>query len=145
MRRHQLTDQDVTAAVEAVLEQAAIDGRAATVSALASRLQVNRQTIYRDFPLHASGLLERDKARCGHQPVGTVRLSGLDDRQTIARLRREKEDLLRHVRIYEDHIRRLTLENADLAEHLGNSGNVIRLDHHRRPAHSPSNPPEGAS
>lgn len=38
--------------------------------------------------------------------------------QTIARLRAEKENLTRHLHIYEDHIRRLTLESEALGAAL---------------------------
>ncbi|MDX3681907.1 hypothetical protein, partial [Streptomyces scabiei] len=109
MRRHELTLQAVDAAVEALLEDAA-DGPRATVSALARRLNVPRQTLYRDFPDQITRL-QTEAARSATQP----RARNTDkDQQTIARLRAEKENLTRHLYIYEDHIRRLTLENEAL-------------------------------
>jgi len=109
MRRHELTPQAVDAAVEALLEDTA-DGPRATVSALARCLNVPRQTLYRDFPDQITRL-QTEAARPGTQP----RPRNTDkDQQTIARLRAEKENLTRHLHIYEDHIRRLTLENEAL-------------------------------
>lgn len=49
MRRHNLTPQAVEAVIDTLLREAE-EGQRATVSALARRLQVNRQTLYRDFP-----------------------------------------------------------------------------------------------
>ncbi|WP_328736625.1 hypothetical protein [Streptomyces bobili] len=50
------------------------------------------------------------------------------DRATIARLRREKDELTRHLHIYEDHIRRLTVENTRLAAELEALAGVTRLN-----------------
>ncbi|MEU0030797.1 hypothetical protein [Streptomyces sp. NPDC006335] len=109
MRRHELTPQAVDAAVEALLEGIA-DGPRATVSALARRLSVARQTLYRDFPDQITRL-QTEAARPETQP----RARNTDkDQQIIARLRAEKENLTRHLHIYEDHIRRLALENEAL-------------------------------
>lgn len=79
-------------------------------SALARRLNVPRQTLYRDFPDQITRL-QTEAACSATQP----RARNTDkDQQTIARLRAEKENLTRHLYIYEDHIRRLTLENEAL-------------------------------
>jgi hypothetical protein len=54
------------------------------------------------------------------------------DRKTIARLRREKDELTRHLHIYEDYIRWLTMENARLAVEVNRVQGITRLsDHHR--------------
>jgi len=49
MRKHSLTTETVQEAVEELLAQAAEAGKAATVTALANRLGVKRQTLYRDL------------------------------------------------------------------------------------------------
>jgi hypothetical protein len=46
------------------------------------------------------------------------------DQAVITRLRQEKENLTRHLHIYEDHIRRLTLENEALRAALEAHGRV---------------------
>ncbi|MGW3202141.1 hypothetical protein ACWDBD_48115 [Streptomyces sp. NPDC001118] len=110
MRRHTLTPQAVEAAVDALLREAE-DGPWATVSALAPRLQVNRQTLYRDFPDQVTRLQTKQSRHAAAlpRPRGTT-----TERAVITRLRQEKENLTRHLHIYEDHIRRLTVENAAL-------------------------------
>ncbi|MFD8221354.1 hypothetical protein ACFV2U_48840 [Streptomyces sp. NPDC059697] len=110
MRRLSLTAQAVEAAVDTLLREAG-DGPRATVSALARHLQVNRQTLYRDFP----GQITRLQTQQPPDSAAPSRARDITtDRATIARLRRDKEGLTRHLHIYEDHIRRLTTENASL-------------------------------
>ncbi|WP_369174906.1 hypothetical protein AB5J49_46530 [Streptomyces sp. R28] len=91
------------------------NGPRATVSALARRLQVNRQTLYRDFPEQITPLKAQQVLGSAAPPRARGTTS---DRATIARLRREEVDLTRHLHLYEDHIRRLTIDNATLREAL---------------------------
>lgn len=129
MRKHTLTTETVAEAVEEVLAQATEAGRAATVTALASRLGVKRQTLYRDFGPAVTDFITRDAERRTRQPRPPKQIS--TDRETIARLRREKDELTRHLHIYEDHIRRLTMENARLMQELAQRLGVVRLSDHR--------------
>ncbi|MDH6129860.1 hypothetical protein [Kitasatospora sp. GP82] len=129
VRRHQLTREIVQTAVDVVLSEAATSGRAATVTALAKQLQITRQTLYRDFADETADLLRRDAERRSSRPP--ARTCTGSDAETIARLRREKSELTRHLIIYEDHIRRLTIENTRLTQVLANQSKITRLDDHR--------------
>ncbi|MEU5149357.1 hypothetical protein AB0G42_19510 [Streptomyces yangpuensis] len=122
MRKHGLTTDEVEAAVTALLNEAD-SGQRATVSGLARRLGVNRQTLYRDFTDVLTRMQTEDADRRS-QP-GRPRTRNADkDREAITRLRREKSELTRHLHIYEDHIRRLTLENQRLRAALEARSNV---------------------
>ncbi|MFD9288360.1 hypothetical protein ACFWBV_08610 [Streptomyces sp. NPDC060030] len=131
MRKHTLTDEAVREAVDELLAQAAEAGRAATVTALADRLGVNRQTLYRDFGPTVANFMTRDAER-RTRPQRPPRDDTID-RKTIARLRREKDELTRHLHIYEDHIRRLTLENAAMRSALHAQSGVVTLADRRAP------------
>jgi len=125
MRKHTLTTEMVGEAVEDHLAQAAQDGKAATVTALANRLGVRRQTLYRDFGPVVTDFLSRDAARRTRQPRPPQ--DDTSDRKTIARLRREKDELTRHLHIYEDHIRRLTVANTRLTNEVIKLSGVTHL------------------
>ncbi|MEU9341818.1 hypothetical protein AB0D74_11425 [Streptomyces sp. NPDC048278] len=129
MRKHTLTTETVAEAVEGLLAQATQNGKAATVTALANQLGVQRQTLYRDFGPTVTDFLSRDAARRTRQPRPPK--DPTRDRETIARLRREKDELTRHLHIYEDHIRRLTIENARLTQELAQHLGVVRLSDYR--------------
>lgn len=130
MTRHELTDEAVIRAAEELLAQVANDGRAATVTALANRLGVKRQTLYRNFGPTISNYLATDAARRTQAP--RPRRNGATDSDTIARLRRENDELSRHLRIYEDHIRRLTIDNARLTAELNAARGVTGLAKRRQ-------------
>ncbi|KOU76771.1 hypothetical protein ADK57_04465 [Streptomyces sp. MMG1533] len=125
MRKHTLTTETVQEAVEELLAQAAEAGKAATVTALANRLGVKRQTLYRDFDAAVTDFLSQDAVRRTRQPRPPK--DPASDRETVARLRREKDELTRHLHIYEDHIRRLTIENAKLTAEVERLTAVPRL------------------
>ncbi|MGW3725365.1 hypothetical protein [Streptomyces sp. NPDC000851] len=129
MRKHTLTTETVVEAVEDLLTRATQDGKAATVTALANRLGVKRQTLYRDFGPTVTDFLSRDAARRTRQP--RLPKDPTRDRETIARLRGEKDELTRHLHIYEDHIRRLTIENARLTQELALHVGVVQLSDRR--------------
>jgi len=131
MRKHRLTEAAVAQGVQAVLAEAEGAQRAATVSALAQHLGVSRQTLYRDFGEQTAALLTRDAERRSGIPAPRGRTTDTDG-QTIARLRREKDELTRHLHIYEDHIRRLTLDNARLTDELAKLTGVADLSARRR-------------
>jgi hypothetical protein len=50
----------------------------------------------------------------------------------VAKLRREKEDMRRHVELYEEIIRQLSVENDRLKRQLEKQAGVTDLDSHRR-------------
>ena len=126
MRKHTLTTETVVEAVEDLLAQAAEQGKATTVTALADRLGVRRQTLYRDFGPAVADFLSRDAARRTRQPRPPR--DDTSDRKTIARLRREKDELTRHLHIYEDHIRRLTVANTRLTNEVIKFSGVTHLN-----------------
>ncbi|MFF4963322.1 hypothetical protein ACFY2Z_41420 [Streptomyces sp. NPDC001222] len=129
MRKHALTTETVAEVIEGLLAQAAEAGKAATVTALARQLGVQRQTLYRDFGPAVTDYLSRDAARRTRQPRPAK--DPTSDRETIARLRREKDELTRHLHIYEDHIRRLTIENRRMQNELAKFSGVVRLSDYR--------------
>jgi AcrR family transcriptional regulator len=128
VRRHSLSNTDVAAAVDAVLADAADRHAAATITALAKQLDVSRQTLYRDFPDHVADFQTRDVQQRERSPVPRPRRQNNDeDTKTIKRLREERDELQRHVEIYEEHIRRLTVENERLTEALQTLSGVTNL------------------
>lgn len=50
--------------------------------------------------------------------------------QFIRRLRDENADLRRHVEVYEEHLRMLTMQNARLTDELHQTADITRLNPH---------------
>jgi predicted RNase H-like nuclease (RuvC/YqgF family) len=57
-----------------------------------------------------------DRATEKHRAAPPRRTANRQLQNALSRLRRENEDLRRHLAIYEDHIRRLATENAHLRD-----------------------------
>jgi AcrR family transcriptional regulator len=106
-------DAEVRAAIGHLLEQAADGNGRPTATALAARLGISRPALYRHFrPAVDELLADAD----GH---GETRRRRIRDRDgEIAKLRREKAELRRHVECYEEVIRQLTVENKKLKQQL---------------------------
>ena len=123
------TEQALRAAADAVLAEARQTGKRATVTTLAERAGMTRPTLYRNHP----GLVADFLGRLAEQRHTTAprRTPNQQLQNALSRLRRENEDLRRHLAIYEDHLRRLATENADLREELVRLGDVGDLAAHR--------------
>lgn len=122
------TDDDVTAALNALLADAAAQGVRPTVLALASRLGVSNTTFWRRFPdtarqVRAAAGAVADAAD-PDAGVDTLTASGGPDRaggsgaQRLAALSRENQQLHEQLELACAHIARLTLTNQGLVEEL---------------------------
>ncbi|GGR10247.1 hypothetical protein [Kitasatospora griseola] len=133
MKTAQPTLAEVHAARDELLAKAAQEGRRLTVAELAGHLGLKRPTFYNRFPEVAAELVNI-AAEAGHKATGRPRndrAAELEKKLTL--LRRERDDLRRHLDIYADHIRRLTMENASLRQELESRSGVTVLAQ-RRPS-----------
>jgi AcrR family transcriptional regulator len=127
-------DDDVRTAADELLTQHRAGGAYPSVSALAKRFHINRTTFYRHYAAITHAMLDtaahqhsegRKRRRVRHQD---------DDRdKSIRRLRVENIDLRRHLEIYEEHIRMLTIENTTYRDQLGRVAGVTDLSSRRNP------------
>ena len=124
--------QAVRVAAEELLAAHRDGGPYPTVSGLARQFGVNRTTFYRHYPDIVSAMLDVAEKNNAVQP--RRRRAQPDDKteQTLQRLRRENTDLRKHVEIYEEHIRMLTMENQRLHEQIETMTGVARLSERRR-------------
>jgi DNA-binding transcriptional ArsR family regulator len=120
------TDGEVRAAITHLLEQAVADNGRPTATALAAHLGISRPALYRHFRPLVDQLLT---AASTHEEPRRRRIRDRDGE--IAKLRREKEDLRRHVELYEEAIRQLTIENDRLKRQLEKQARVTRIDSRR--------------
>lgn len=126
------TDADVRAAADELLAAHRESGPYPSVSALAKRFGINRTTFYRHYAALAHYLLDTAAAQSSGGPKSRRPPTAPDDRDTlIRRLRTENTDLRRHVEIYEEQIRMLTLENARQRRQLEQSAAVTDLKDRR--------------
>jgi AcrR family transcriptional regulator len=118
------TEAQIQAVADALLAEARADGSRPSVSALADRAGITRPTLYRNFP----GVLARFRAETTTAQVSTVHGTPAQKlRDRITRLRTENEQLRLHLDLYEEHIRRLTIENTRLTAELVRRGRVTDL------------------
>ena len=133
MTRSQLPSEDqVRQVAHDLLAIHRASGAYPTVTALAARVGLNRTTFYRHFPALAEEML--DAAQQQNKDSKKRRLperSEDDTSRTLQRLRSDNENLRRHVQIYEEHIRKLTLQNAELREQAEQSAGVADLSERR--------------
>ena len=126
------TDDVVSAAADELLTQHRAGGAYPSVSSLAKQFHLNRTTFYRHYSAITDAML--DTAAQQHAN-GTKRRRPRreeDDRdQTIHRLRSENTDLRRHLDIYEEHIRMLTLENQGLRQQLEQAAGLTDINGRR--------------
>jgi hypothetical protein len=127
MTAHLPAADDVQAAMRQVLAEAATGRRRATITAVERQLHVTHPTFYRNYP----DLISWFKAQASAQPP--ARPAAASTGSTMARLRRENEDLRRTVNIYAEAIRQLTVDNADLASELETQAAISHLDSRRPP------------
>jgi AcrR family transcriptional regulator len=95
--------------------------------ALAARLGISRPALYRHYRPMVEELLA---AASTHEEARRRRIRDRDGE--IATLRREREELRRHVELYEELIRQLTVENNQLKQELEKQAGVTQIDSQRR-------------
>jgi AcrR family transcriptional regulator len=121
------TNGEVRSAIAHLVKQAAAGNGRPTATALATRLGISRPALYRHFRPLVDELLT---AASGHEETRRRRTRDRDDE--IAKLRRQKEDLRRHVELYEEIIRQLTTENDRLKRQLEKLAGITQIDSRRR-------------
>lgn len=127
----------VRAAMDAVLAEAAATGRRATVTAVERRLGITHATFYR----HHQDLITsyfQPRATPDRNQGEPSPAAGTRAQDNLRRLRQENTDLRQTLHLYEEAIRRLTLEN----DALRTQARVIPLRPapHPRPARPPYGP-----
>lgn len=130
-----------TAQIQAVADDLLAEARAGnarpSISALAERAGVTRPTLYRNYPSVVT------RFRADNAKLSTVVSPAAEDattpqptplqelRDRITTLRHENEQLRLHVELYEEHIRRLTVENTRLTAELARYADIAHLTSHR--------------
>ena len=127
-------DSDVRAAADALLTEHREGGSYPSVSALAQRFNVNRTTFYRHYATITNAMLDSAAQQHTDGPKRRPPRHTDDDRdETIRRLRTENTDLRRHLEIYEEHIRMLTIDNTTYRSQLERLAGVTELNTRRNP------------
>jgi AcrR family transcriptional regulator len=123
------TETHLHATVDALLAEARTAGTRASVSALAERAGITRPTLYRNFPGVIARLRAQSAVPESATPTSTpAKPTAVQElRERITRLRHENEQLRLHLELYEEHIRRLTIENTRLATALAGHDGVTHL------------------
>jgi DNA-binding transcriptional ArsR family regulator len=116
------SEAEARAAIAYLLERASDDGTRPSAGALAAQLGISRPALYR----HYRPLVDELRSAAGSREE--TRRRRLRDRDgEIVKLRQEKEDLRCHVRLYEEIIRQLTVENDRLKWQLESQAGVTRI------------------
>jgi AcrR family transcriptional regulator len=125
MRLQLPTEAQVRAAAAELLET--VGGGRPTATALATRVGISRPALYRHYRPLVDELLEAaaEQAAAGKRPARSTTTCGHED--DLARLRRTNEELRRHVQIYEEVIRQLTVDNHSLKQQLASRAGVTDL------------------
>jgi AcrR family transcriptional regulator len=125
------TEAQVRAAMTRLLHDATSGTVSATASALAVRIGISRPALYRHYRPLVDELLATARQR--HQlPVRPpARTLARDLEQELARAKQANEELRRHVTLYEEIIRQLTVDNARLHDQLEQQVGVVPLDARR--------------
>jgi AcrR family transcriptional regulator len=126
MRADLPSETQVRAAMTALLTDAAAGGARPTVTALARRVGVSRPGLYRNFRPLVDELLQTTTSR--PEPDRPRRHQATRDLEdTLARLRRRCDEQERHLRIYAEVIRQLTVDNTRLRSQLEQRVGVVDL------------------
>ncbi|MFI6163035.1 hypothetical protein ACIA59_24175 [Micromonospora haikouensis] len=112
-----------------LLEEAKTATTRATITELARRARITRPTLYRNHPQLVAEFLA-DAAQ--HRQTAPRPRLAQDLLERIAKLRQDNEDLRLHVEHYEEHIRRLTVDNNRLREQVEQLSAIPRLDDRRQ-------------
>lgn len=127
-------DDDVRSAADALLTEHREGGAYPSVSALAKTFNVNRTTFYRHYAAITNAMLDSAAQRHTDGPKRRPPRHTDDDRdEAIRRLRTENNDLRRHLEIYEEHIRMLTIDNTAYRNQLERLAGITDLSSHRDP------------
>jgi hypothetical protein len=124
------TDDEVRHTMHLVLREAADTGRRPTISAVERKLGITHPTFYRTFPDLIAWF--KQQATSSTATPAPTPPSRTDPIAQMANLRRDNEDLRRQVRIYAEALRQLTLDHAQLQEHVKAQTGVADLDTHRQ-------------
>jgi small-conductance mechanosensitive channel len=130
---HPLPGDDVVrAAADELLTQHRAGGAYPSVSSLAKRFHVNRTTFYRHYSAITNVMLDT----AAHQNANATkrrrpRREEDDGNHTIQRLRTENTDLRRHLDIYEERIRMLTIDNQQLRQQLEQASGLTDINDRR--------------
>jgi AcrR family transcriptional regulator len=119
-------EAEVQAAVAHLIQQATAGNGRPTATALATHLGISRPALYRHFRPLVDELLA---VASTHEEARRCRNRDRDGR--VARLRREKEDLRRHVELYEEIIRQLSIENDRLKQQVEKLAGITQIDSRR--------------
>lgn len=133
MRQPLPTEAQVRATAAELLET--VGGGRPTATALAAHLGISRPALYRHYRPLVDELLEAaaGQAAASKRPARSTATCGHED--DLARLRRANEELRRHVQIYEEVIRQLTVDNHTLKQQLASHAGVTALTAHRHRSH----------
>lgn len=138
MRRPLPADAQVRGAAVELLKAAARGGRP-TATALAARVGISRPALYRHYRPLVDELLDAAAEQAAARKQHARGAGAVCDHEELARLRRSNEELRRHVQVYEEVIRQLTVDNHTLKQQLASHAGVIDLAARRRRPH-----PEGS-
>ncbi|GAA2230157.1 hypothetical protein [Streptomyces nogalater] len=129
MTRQVPNDDEVRAVMDTVLKESEEAGRHPRISAVEKRLVIPHATFYRNYP----HLIEEFKLRTAESRKDRAVTVDLPPTpaETIARLRREKEDARRIIAVYAERIRQLTLENEQLRSQVQKLEGVTDLTRRR--------------
>lgn len=131
MRQPLPTKAQVRAAATELLK-GAMDGGRPTATALAAHLGISRPALYRHYRPLVDELLQaaaEQAAASKRRARGGLTRAHEDE---LARLRRTNEELRRHVQLYEEVIRQLTVDNHTLTQQLASHAGVADLTARRR-------------
>jgi AcrR family transcriptional regulator len=101
---------------------------------LAKGFNVNRSTFYRHYSAITNAMLDSAAQQHADGPKRRLARHTDGDRdETIRRLRTENNDLRRHLEIYEERIRMLTIDNTNQKSQLDRLAGVTDLNARRNP------------
>jgi AcrR family transcriptional regulator len=127
-------DDEVRATADELLTEHREGGAYPSVSALAKGFNVNRSTFYRHYSAITNAMLDSAAQQHADGPKRRLpRHTDGDRDETIRRLRTENNDLRRHLEIYEEHIRMLTIDNTNQKSQLDRLAGVTDLNARRNP------------
>jgi len=126
------TDDVVRAAADELLNAHRAGGAYPSASSLAKRFHLNRTTFYRHYSAITDAMLDTAAQQHANGPKRR-RPHREDDHndRALQRLQSENRDLRRHLEIYEEHIRMLTIENQGFRRQLEQAAGLADLNDRR--------------
>lgn len=130
MKYATVTETDIQAAADTLLAEGRAGTVKPTVSALAARTGITRPTLYRNYPALIDKFLATATAAATTQRATRPRPSSNTNQlhERITKLRTENQQLRLHLDLYEEHIRRLTIDNDKLRTELGQAAGVTAIN-----------------